>query len=620
MQSIRRPALSRRGALGVIAGAPAAMAGVATAPSISPARAGEGRIAHAIAMHGEPALPADFQHLPYADPRAPKGGRLSLAVQGTVDSLNPYNLKAGTTAQGLAGNVYQSLMTRSFDEPFTLYGLVAQSIETDADRSYVTFRLNPAARFSDGAPLTAADVLFTFDLLKTKGRPQQRYAFGLVKKAEALDERTIHYDLTDVNDRELPLTLGFMPVLPKHRTNVERFADASLDIPVASGPYLVGGMKPGEEILLKRNPDYWGRDLPICRGLYNFDEILISYYRDSNSMFESFKAGLVDYRDEYNPTRWITGYDFPAAREGRVVREQLKVGTPRGMEGFAFNTRRALFADVRVREALAAMFDFEWMNRNLFSGLYTRTTSFFDNSELASTGVPASDAERALLQPFPGIVRDEIMEGRWRPYVTDGTGRDRQQARTALDLFEKAGWDIEDGALEKDGETFEFEIMATDRSQERLALNYSSSLRRIGVLARVRTVDEVQYQRRRQRFDFDMMLGTWTASASPGNEQRMRWGAASAKQEASFNLAGASEPAIDALIAAMLGARTREEVVTAVRAYDRVLLSGFYIVPLYHTVYQWDAYWTKLGRPTILPRWSAPLFASTLDTWWRKPA
>ncbi len=611
-QSIRGQfRFSRRALLGAMAGAPALLA--ASKPAAAP-----GRISHGVAMHGAPALPPDFAHLPYADPRAPKGGRLSIAFQGTFDSLNPYNLKSGSAAQGLAGNVYQSLMVRSLDEPFTLYGLVAQSIETDDDRSYVIFRLDPRATFSDGAPITAADVLFTFDLLKTKGRPQQRIAYGLARAVEALDTHTVRYDLSGANDRELPLTLAFMPVLPKHKTSIERFPDSTLDIPTASGPYVVASIKPGEELLLRRNPDYWGRDLPVCRGLYNFDEIAISYYRDASSMFESFKAGLIDYRDETNPTRWTTGYDFPAMRDGRVTREQLKVGVPRGMEGFAFNTRHELFRDLRVREALAIMFDFEWINRNLFGGVYTRTTSFFDNSELASTGRRASLAERALLQSFPGAVRDDVLDGRWRPYVTDGSGRDREQAWQALALLEQAGWHIENGVLEKDGEQFAFEIMAVDRTQERLALNYASTLRRVGVLAKVRTVDEVQYQRRRQRFDFDMMLGSWIASASPGNEQRMRWGSASASQEASFNLAGASSPAIDALIAAMLAAKSREDFVTAVRAYDRVLLSGFYIVPLYHSVYQWDAYWTRIARPAILPQWAAPLFGATLETWWRQ--
>ena len=294
-----------------------------------------------------------------------------------------------------------------------------------------------------------------------------------------------------------------------------------------------------------------------------------------------FKAGLIDYRDESNTTRWINGYDFPALRDGRVKREQLPLGVPRGMEGFAFNTRKALFQDIRVREALATMFDFEWVNANLFAGLYTRTVSFFDNSELASTAHPASDAERALLSPFPGAVRPDILEGRWRPYITDGSGRDRKQAKAALALLDQAGWKLDRGTLKRNGEPFTFEIMVTDRSQERLALNYASTLARVGVSARVRTVDEVQYQRRRQKFDFDMMIGSWVASASPGNEQRMRWGEGSADQEASFNLAGAKSPAIDALIKALLGARSREDFVTAVRAYDRVLLSGFYIVPLF---------------------------------------
>lgn len=576
-------------------------------------------MAHGIAMHGAPALPPGFAHLPYADPSAPKGGRLQLAFAGTFDSLNSYNLRAGSAAQGLSGNVVQTLMARSLDEPFTLYGLVARGIETDDERTFVTFHLDPRARFSDGAPVTADDVRFTFDLLRMRGRPQQRYAFGLVKEVSTLDGATIRFDLAGVNDREMPLTLALMPVLSRKWTDVERFSDATLAPPVATGPYRITQVEPGERLILRRDPDWWGRDLPMCRGLYNFDEIAISYYRDANSMFESFKAGLIDYREENNTTRWVSGYDFPALREGRVVREQLPLGVPRGMEGFAFNTRRPLFKDIRVREALATMFDFEWVNANLFAGLYTRTVSFFDNSELASTGRPASAAERALLAPFPGAVRDDIMEGRWRPYATDGSGRDREQAKTALALLAKAGWALDRGALRKGGEAFAFEIMAVDRSQERLALNYSSSLARIGVATRVRTVDEVQYQRRRQKFDFDMMLGSWLASSSPGNEQRMRWGEGSANQEASFNLAGAASPAIDALIKTMLGARSREDFVTAVRAYDRVLLSGFYIVPLFHTAQQWDAYWTRLSRPATLPKVAAPLFGGTLDTWWRRP-
>jgi peptide/nickel transport system substrate-binding protein len=573
---------------------------------------------HGIAMHGEPALPPGFDHLPYANPDAPKGGRLTVGVQGTFDSLNSFNVKAGSAAQGIQGNVYQGLMQRSFDEPFTLYGLIARSIETDDARSFITFHLDPRAHFSDGKPITSADVAFSFDLLKNKGRPQQRSAFSQVKAVTTPDEHTISYDLTGVGDRELPLILAIMPVLPKHATDVERFSESTLQAPVGSGPYKIAEVKVGERIVLKRDPDYWGRDLPVQKGLHNFDEIDVDYFRDANSLFESFKAGLVDYRDEGNTTRWTTGYDFPAVREGRVVKEALPTGVPKGMEGFAFNLRRPLFQDIRVREALGIMFDFEWINANFFSGLYTRTKSFFDDSELASTGRPASEAERALLAPFPGAVRDDIMEGTWRPPKTDGSGRDRKQAQKAMAILATAGWHIADGALTKDGERFAFEIMVTDRGQERLALNYADQLARIGVAARVRLVDEVQYQRRRQKFDFDMMLGTWAASASPGNEQRNRWSSASADQESSFNLTGARSPAIDALILDILGAKTREEFITAVRAYDRVLLSGFYIVPLYHSQEQWTAHWTRIARPSTIPHYAAPLFNVTLDTWWKK--
>ena len=572
---------------------------------------------HGIAMHGAPALPPGFDHLPYANPGAPKGGRLTVGVQGTFDSLNPFNVKAGSAAQGIQGNVYQGLMQRSFDEPFTLYGLIAQSIETDDARSFITFHLDPRAHFSDGVPITSADVAFSFDLLKNKGRPQQRSAFSLVRSMTTPDEHTISYDLTGAGDRELPLILAIMPVLPKHATDVERFSKSTLQAPIGSGPYKIAEVKVGERIILKRDPDYWGRDLPIQKGLHNFDEIDIDYFRDANSLFESFKAGLIDYRDEGNTTRWISGYDFPAVRDGRVVKEALPTGVPKGMEGFAFNLRRPLFQDIRVREALDIMFDFEWINANFFSGLYTRTKSFFDDSELASTGRPASEAERALLAPFPGAVRDDIMEGTWRPPKTDGSGRDRDQARRAMALLNEAGWRVKDGVLTKDGEPFAFEIMVTNRDQERLALNYSGQLARIGVIAHVRLVDEVQYQRRRQKFDFDMMIGTWAASASPGNEQRNRWTQASADQESSFNLTGARSPALDALISDLLAAKTHDEFVTAVRAYDRVLLSGFYIVPLYHAQEQWTAHWTRIARPSKLPHYAAPLFNVTLDTWWK---
>ncbi len=582
-------------------------------------RAAAGEPAHGIAMHGAPALPQDFTHLPYANPDAPKRGRLVVGAQGAFDSLNPFNLKAGSTAQGLNGNIFQSLMARNLNEPFALYGQIARTIETNDDRSQVTFRLDPRARFSDGTQITAQDVRFTFDLLKAKGRPQYRSAFSLVRSLETPDDETVRYDLTGGDDLELPLILALMPVLSQKHTDVERFSETSLAIPVGSGPYVIAAMEPGQSLTLKRNPDYWAKDLPTSKGLYNFDEVRIEYFRDATALYEAFKAGLVDYRDETNPSRWRNGYDFPAIRDGRMKIERGALGLPKGLQGFAFNTRRAFFGDVRVREALGYMFDFEWVNANLFGGLYTRTKSFFDDSELASAGRPASTRERELLARWPGAVRSDILEGAWAPPVHDGTGRDRETARKALGLLGQAGYVVRDGALrnKSTGAPFSFEIMVGDRSQERLAMNFAGSLARIGVDARVRLVDEVQYQRRRQKFDFDMMIGTWVASASPGNEQRSRWGSASADQEASFNLAGARSPAIDGLISEMLAARSHEDFTATVRAYDRVLLSGFYVIPLFHASEQWFAYSAKLAHPSQTPRYAPHLFGFTLDAWWR---
>jgi peptide/nickel transport system substrate-binding protein len=570
--------------------------------------------AHAIAMHGEPALKPDFDHLPYANPDAPKGGRLNLAYLGAFDSLNPFNVKALSTAQGLIGNVYQSLMARSADEPFTLYGLIAKSIETNDARDEVVFRLDPAARFSDGTPITAADVLFTFNLLKAKGRPQQRAAFSLVKSIEAPDAHTVRYDLSGANDRELPLTLAIMPVLSRAHTDAEHFEDQTLQIPVGSGPYKVKEVKPGERLTLERDPNYWGKDLPVARGLFNFDEIRIDYYRDATAMFEAFKAGLIDYRIEDDPNRWAKEYDFPAAKDGRIVKAAIESQLPKGVSGFAFNTRRSVFADPRVREALASMFDFEWINANLFDGAYKRSEGFFDDSELSSIGRPASEREAALLKPYPGVVRDDVMAGAWRAPVSDGSGRDRTVARRALDELAGAGFTLRDGRLvDAHGSPLAFEILVRNRDEERLALAYARNLARIGVTANVRLVDEVQFQRRRTSFDFDMMIGSWIASPSPGNEQRGRWSSAAADAQGAYNISGVRSPAIDAMIAAILAARSMEDFVAAVRALDRLLISGFYIVPLYYAPEQWVAYSAKLGRPD-----KTPLFGVELSTWWRQ--
>jgi peptide/nickel transport system substrate-binding protein len=570
--------------------------------------------AYAIAMHGDPALGADFPNLPYVNPDAPKGGRLTLAYAGAFDSLNPYNVRALSTAQGLSGNVYQSLMMRSADEPFTLYGLIAQTIETNAARDHVVFHLDPRARFSDGAPITSEDVAFTFALLKEKGRPQQRAALSLVKSIDTPDAATVRCDLAGAGDRELPMTLALMPVLSHAHTDADHFDEQTLQIPISSGPYVVAEVKAGERLVLRRDPNYWARDLPINRGLYNFDEIRIDYYRDATAMFEAFKAGLYDFRIESDPTRWRNGYDFPALRDGRVIRQAVPNGLPKGMDGFAFNTRRPMFADARVREALAMMFDFEWINANLYGGVYRRSKSYFDDSELASAGRPASPLERALLAPYPGAVRADVLEGQWAPPVSDGSGRDRTLARRALDLLAGAGYLLKDGALvNAQGRPIAFEILVKNRQEERLALAYAQSLARIGAAASVRLNDEVQYQRRRTKFDFDMMMGSWVATPSPGGEQRTRWGSASADMDGAYNIAGAASPAIDAMIAALLAAKTHEDFVAAVRALDRVLISGFYIVPLFYGPDQWIAYWARLGHPD-----KAPLFGVNTDSWWSK--
>ncbi len=575
--------------------------------------AGAETLRHGIAMHGEPALPAGFPHLPYANPDAPKGGRITLAIQGTFDSLNPF-IVLGVAPPAIPAYVVQSLMIRSQDEPFTLYGLVAESVELPEDRSFVTFHLNPKARFSDGHALTAEDVRFTFELLKKHGKPFYRTSFGQVVNVEVQDPLRIRFDLSGANDRELPLLIAMMPIFAAHATDPDTFERTTLTPPIGSGPYTITDVRPGERVVLKRRKDFWAEDLPVLRGLYNFDEIRFDLYRDANTMFEAFKAGLYDYRLEGDPTRWATGYDFPAVRDGRIKREMLPILLPKGMNGFVFNTRRGLFADVRVREALGYLFDFDWLNRNLFYGSLKRSDSFFAGSDLASTGRPATEHERELLAPFPGAVREDIMEGRWSPPSADGTGRDRDMARRALALLSEAGWDLKNNVLRqrKTGAPFRFEMLVNSRYQERLALNYAQALERIGVTARVRLVDDVQYWRRISRFEYDMIQWTWPASASPGNEQRNRWGSEAAQKDGSFNYAGATSPAIDRMIDSLLKAKTREDFVSSVRALDRVLLSGFYVVPLFYIGDQWLAYDSTLKRPA-----HAPLFGASTDVWWR---
>lgn len=572
---------------------------------------------HGIAMHGDPALPADFDHLPYANPDAPKGGRMSYANVGTFDSLNPF-IVSGTAPRGLwdvswGNNLWESLLVRNRNEPFSLYGLIAETVDVPDDRTSIEFTLRPEAHFSDGEPITVEDVIFSLELLRDKGRPNYRTWYGKVASSEQTGERSVRFTFKGEPDREIPLLIGLMPIFPKHATDPATFDKSSLAIPVGSGPYVIDSVDAGRGITLKRNADYWGRDLPIKRGIDNFDEIRVLYYRDANAYFEAFKKGLFDYLPETDPARWSTGYAFPAVTDGSVVLDTFASGAPRGMNGFVFNTRKPMFSDPRVREALSYFFDFEWLNANYYHSLYKRTGSYFQGSELSALGIAASEAERQLLAPFPDAVRADVMDGTYAPPVSDGSGQDRAMIRKGVELLQAAGYEIKDRKLvnSQTGEPLAFEFLAQTSDQERLALAYQRQLAIVGIDMSVRLVDSAQYWDRQKTFDYDMMQFSYTASLSPGNEQLFRWSTESAGTEGSFNYAGVRSPAIDAMMQAMLAANTREEFVTAVRALDRVLISGSYVVPLFNAPDEWVARWARVRHPD-----TSSLVGPEPTTWW----
>ncbi|HXW40683.1 MAG TPA: extracellular solute-binding protein [Xanthobacteraceae bacterium] len=571
---------------------------------------------YAIAMHGAPALPEDFAALPYVDPDAPRGGRIIEGVLGTFDSLNPLIVQ-GLALQPVRGYVIESLMARSYDEPFTLYGLLARAIETDDPRSYVTFFLDPKAHFSDGTPVTADDVVFSWQLLRDHGRPSHRSYYAKVAKAEILNSGTVRFDLAASGDRELPLILGLMPVLPKHAIDVASFENTTLAKPIGSGPYVVDKVDAGKTVTLKRDPNYWGRDLPINRGLWNFDEVRFDFYRDDNAYFDAFKAGLYDARSETDPTRWQTAYDFPAARDGRVVKESFHSGLPKFASDFVFNTRRAIFADIRVRQAIALLFDFQWINRDFFYNRYRRSASYFDDSDLSAYHRLADRNERTLLAPYPDAARPDVLDATWSPPVGDGSGHDRAALRQALILLEAAGYELKGTRLRAraSGRPVSFEIMVADRDDERLALAFANMLSRAGITVQVRLADAVQYQQRLSSFDFDMIEYRWDQSLSPGNEQNFYFSSAAADQNGTRNYMGVKSAAVDAMIAALLGAKTRGELVDAVRALDRVLISGAYVVPLFYLPEQWVARWNYIRHPA-----RTSLYGYLPETWWRHPA
>lgn len=566
---------------------------------------------HGIAMLGDPALPADFTHLPYAKPDAPQGGDLRQAITGSFDSVNPFIVK-GQSASGPRTYVFESLLGRNWNEAFSLYGLIAETIDVSDDRQTFTFKLRPEAKFSDGTPITAADVVFSMETLRDKGRPNFKNSYSKITKVETPDDHTVTFH-QEVGDRELPMIVGLMPILPKAQWQGKDFAQTTLDPLVGSGPYVMEKIKAGETITYRKNPNYWGKDLPIGKGLWNFDAVRYDYFRDANAAFEAFKSGLVDVRIETDPTRWNTGYTFPAAKDGKITLEKIEQKTPAPASGFIFNTRRPLFEDPRVREALVMAFDFEWANANLFNNAYRRTYGYYAGSELSSEGKPVDDAEKKVLGNALAKLRPDFVDGSYKLPVSDGSGRDRKILRKAVGLLAEAGWTMGDkGLVNAKGEHFTFTILVKDRDQEKIALHYQRTLQAIGITANVRIVDSAQFLSMQNSYDFDMIPWSWFNSLSPGNEQVLYFGSDGRTVQGTRNMPGIADPAVDAAIKAMLDAKTREEFVAAVHAEDRLLTSGFYMVPLYDAGGQWVARWNSIGRPD-----TQPLTGFEATTLWR---
>jgi peptide/nickel transport system substrate-binding protein len=563
-----------------------------------------------IAMHGEPALAADFKNLPYANPDAPQGGTLKQAVTGTFDSISPFIVK-GNAANGIQTYVFESLMGRNWDEPFSLYGLLAESIDISNDYQTFTFKIRPEAKFSDGTPVTAADVVFSMETLRDKGRPRFKNAFAKVTKVEATDDHTVVFH-QEAGDRELPMIMGLMSIFPKHAWKDKAFDVTSLDPMIGSGPYTIAEVKAGESITYRKNPNYWGKSLPYNRGLWNFDTVRFDYYRDANAAFEAFKKGDADVRIEGDPVRWATGYDFPVVKDGKITLEKVQQRSPAPASGFAFNTRRKIFSDVKVREALLSAFDFEWANANLFSNKYKRTYGYYSNSILSSLGKPADAGEKAIIGDD---MRADFADGTYKLPVSDGSGHDRKTLRKAVSLLAEAGWTVKDtGLVNAAGEVFAFTISVQNKEQEKIALHFQRTLQQIGIQVGVRVVDSAQFATIQKTYDYDMIPATWYNSLSPGNEQLLYFGSDGKTTEGTRNYPGIADPKVDAAIAAMLSAKSQDEFVSAVRAEDRLLMAGFYIVPFYDAGGQWVARWNRIGRPEKQP---LPGFEAT--TLWQNP-
>ncbi len=572
---------------------------------------------HALAMYGDAKYPADFQHFDYASNAASKGGQLRLAAQGSFDSLNPFIAK-GHSAQYI-GLIYDSLMTQSADEVFSGYGLLAESVELPKDHSWIIFNLRPQARFSDGETVNADDVVYTFNLLIEHGSPFYSSYYADVESVTALSPQRVKFQFKPGVNRELALIIGQLQILPKHFWESRDFSASSLELPLGSGPYRLSAAEPGKNVVFERNEDYWGKDLAVNTGFYNFDHIQVDYYKDAVVLLEALKAGQYDFRSENSAKQWATGYTGPAIASGQLKKDEIKHNNPTGMQAFLFNLRKPLFADIRVRKALTYAFDFEWSNRNLFYDLYKRTESYFSNSELASSGLPGPE-ELAILAPFKKDIPESIFDAAFTLPVSDGSGHNRQNLRIAMGLLKEAGWQVVNNQLvhRETGQQFRFEIILAQPSFERVVNPYIQSLKKLGITANVRNVEISQYINRMRSFDFDMVVGGMGQSLSPGNEQLEYWGSANADTEGSMNYMGIKNPVVDALVQEVISAPDRQQLIFRTRALDRVLLNNYYLIPQWHSDSHRIAYWNKFDRPAIAPKYD-PGYSIGLWTWWYDP-
>tara|TARA_B100000029_G_scaffold510592_1_gene602437 strand:- start:3494 stop:5320 length:1827 start_codon:yes stop_codon:yes gene_type:complete len=567
---------------------------------------------HAIAMHGKPKYEKNFENLDYVNPNAPKAGKVIFSSIGNYDTFNPFTLK-GTAADGI-GNLFETLTLSTSDEAFTEYGLIAESIEWPDDRSWVAFNLRKEAKWHDGSQITPEDVIWTFNTLMEKGHPFYKYYYGEVLEVIKVDDLKVRFNFKGNTNLELPLIVGQLPVLPKHYWEKTNFEETTLEIPMGSGPYKIKSFDPGRSITYEINKDYWGINLPIKKGIDNFETIKYEYYKDRGVEREAFKSGEIDFFSENSSKEWATSYDINAVEKKLIIKELIQHENPQGMQAFAFNIRKEFFKDKNVREALSYAFDFEWTNSNLFYNAYQRTNSFFENSELASEGIPQGK-EYKILQKYSNNFKipKEVFIKQYEPPKTNGSGYIRKELSKATQLLKKAGYEIKDGKLynKETNKKFEFEILLVSPAFERIVLPFKDNLEKLGITVDVRTIDSSQYQKRLENFDFDMVVYSFRQSLSPGNEQRNFWSSDAADTNGSRNIIGIKNPLIDSLIEEVIGAKDRESLIAASKALDRILLWNHYVIPQWHISSYRVLYWDIFDKPLIRPKYSLGT-----NTWW----